>query len=230
YSSLSYYGVSYLAAWTWSSHRKWINKWGWMGITTAGILVGLLTFSMGWLMKNQGCWIHYIKDSFVRAALEDSPVKWTGWEGWPGLMLLIGSTLFSWAAREHLRLLMIGLLWMVWALLVLKIFAWRAEAHTQKPLREFCQEGALSGTLVWPVGFKSYIPFFYGQMRMETSPRVMGDFYLFEQWLLSGKAPFKVAFISRVDRYEPFIRTYSLEIAKKKGGYVLLTFPTAPHP
>lgn len=226
YSSLAYYGIAYLAAWVWHEHRPWIHRWGWLLISVPALLLGLLTVAAGLFMAQLPEWSSLIRDPFVQAILEDSPLRWSGVEGWPGLWLIGGvSILFLLRLRSSFRLVGVGVVLATWQLLTLSSFANRIEAYSQAPLREFCQQAAQEAAVVWPIGFKSYIPFFYGAMQPEASPRLTGDFLRFQNLLLSGQAPFPVYFVSRVDRYEPFMRAHNLQLLARKGGYVLLGLP-----
>lgn len=232
YSSLSYYTVSYVGAWVWQQRRAKGQQSFWTATAIGGLLLGLLTVAAGLLLYHWRSWIGSIQDPFVRAALESQPVQWSGIEGWPGLVLLVGVGLMGVLPLSALgRLLLLGMSLQVWQLATLSVFAWRAEAYSQKPLREFCQEKAREGAILWPVGFKSYIPFFYGRMPLQASPRQVGSLEEFARQLLAGEAPFPVYFVSRVDRYEPFVQVHRLEVIARRGGYVLLGLPNlAPQP
>lgn len=232
YSSLSYYAVSYAAAWVWQ-HRHLRQRYGyWTAIAIGGLLLGLITVAAGLVFYHWRSWITKVQDPFVRAVLEEEPVRWSGTEGWPGLVLLVGIGLVGVLRLSSLgRLGLLGVSLQVWQLATLSVFAWRAEAYSQSALREFCQEKAQEGAILWPVGFKSYIPFFYGQMPLEVSPRQVGSFAAFSQRLLAGEVPLPVYFVSRVDRYEPFVKAHRLEVLARRGGYVLLGLPNlAPQP
>lgn len=226
YSSLSYYGVSYLAAWVWLYHRKWIWTVG-GGLTgLMGLLFALGTLCAGLFMHLWPKWIGQVNDPFVQAAIQNTPLDWKGTEGWPGFVLAGGlAALYLLPWRNTGRLGLLGLVCLLWEALLLRQFAARVETYTQGPLRQFCTEKAQEGALVWPVGFKSYIPFFYGQMSPDASPAVVGDKDLFQQKLLAGEMPFPVYFVSRVDRYKPFQEVHRLEVVEQRGGYVLLALP-----
>jgi len=225
YSSLAYYGVAYLAAWVWMHKRKTL-RWPWVVMGLFLLLAGGLTVAAGWIMTQVPAWIPRIQDPFVRAALLETPLSWSGLEGWPGFLLLGGaSLLWLLPLTPTVRLMSLGFLIMGWQTAVLAVFAPRAEAYSQGPLRAFCKQAAEAHALVWPLGFKTYVPFFYGQMRPEASPRLVGDAWRFEQALLEGRIPHPVLFVSRVDRYEPYLRKHSLQVVARQGGYVLLALP-----
>ncbi|MCX7606411.1 MAG: glycosyltransferase family 39 protein [Bacteroidia bacterium] len=226
YSSLAYFGLSYLASWVWWHRRSWIIRWGWAlgGIFT--LLLGIVTFAAGPIMVEWSRWIEKIQDPFTREAIRTAPILWSGAEGWPGLFLIAGvGVVFLLPVRAHARLFLFGGILFVWQALTLRNFAGRAEAYSQRSLREFCSEKAATGAVVWPLGFKSYIPFFYGRLAPDRSPWVTGSFDSFQAFLLSGEAPFPVYFVSRIDRYEPFMKAHGLLLLEKRGGYVLLGLP-----
>jgi len=222
YSSLAYYGVAYLAAWVWMHRRKTLS-WPWAVIGGVLLLVGVATVAAGWLMTQSAVWAPRLEDAFVRAALLETPLRWSGFEGWPGFILLIGAGLLGLLPlTPTLRLIGLGILLLVWQTAVLAVFAPRVEAYSQGPLRAFCEQAAQAGAIVWPLGFKSYVPFFYGRMRPEASPREMGNVGRFEQALLQSRFAYPVLFVSRVDRYEPYLRAHALQVIARQGGYVLL--------
>lgn len=223
YSSLAYYGLAYLGAWTWQHRRQWIHRWGW-GLMTGGLfLLGLITVAAGFLMTQTELWLPYVRDPFVQAAFAEEPVHWTGWEGWIGFILLVGGSLLVLLRLGNWkRFFLAGALLSVWQVLVLGSFAPRAEAYTQAPLRRFCEEYAAEGAVIWALGFKSYIPYFYGQMEPALSPRLTGSFESFQNLLLGGGLPVPVYFATRIERYEGFVRDYALEVVERQGGYIFL--------
>jgi len=222
YSSLAYYGVAYLAAWVWMHRRKTLS-WPWVVIGVFLLLAGVGTLAVGWLMTQLTTWTPHLKDAFVRAALLETPLRWSGLEGWPGFILLIGAGLLGLLPlTPTLRLIGLGGVLLLWQTAVLAVLAPRVEAYSQGPLRAFCEQAAQAGAIIWPLGFKSYVPFFYGRMRPEASPRLLGDAGQFEQALLQSRIAHPVLFVSRVDRYEPYLRAHALQVIARQGGYVLL--------
>ncbi len=219
YSSLGYYGVTYWAAVSWSGSRR--GPWVSVGLGLLGL--GLVTTGAALLMTRVDWLMRWVSDPFARAALESQPVSWSGWEGWPGLLLLAGmGGLFLIRWRPNQMLLLMGLLMQGWVSATLWVFAPRAEAYSQRPLVDFCKLVALEGGVVWPLGFKSYVPYFYGRMQPAYSPRPWGSVTAFEAALLNGDVGRPVYFVSRVDRYKPFLDTHGLRVVTKEGGYVLL--------
>lgn len=218
YSSLGYFGVTYLAALSWSARQR---PWVVVGLGMLGL--GLLTAGLSVLMTRVTWVMSWVSDPFARAALESKPVVWTGWEGWPGLLLLAGVGglfLSSWRASRLFWLM--GLLFQLWVAVTLFVFAPRAEAYSQGPLVGFCETLAARGAIVWPLGFKSYVPYFYGRMQPAYSPGAWASVAAFEAALLRGEVGRPVYFVSRVDRYEPYLETHGLRLVAKEGGYVLL--------
>ncbi|MCS7297708.1 MAG: glycosyltransferase family 39 protein [Bacteroidia bacterium] len=223
YSSLAYYGIAYMAAWVWTYRHHWIERWGWILFNIGAILFGILTVGGGILMTQTSLWMTKLRDPFVRAAIQDTPLQWSGWEGWMGLILIGGvSFLNLLTLGRWKRLILAGGLVGLWQMLTLATFAPRIELYTQGPLRRFAEEKAAEGAVVWCLGFKSYIPYFYGRMQPGMSPKLTGDPIAFQNFLLSAEVPVPVYFVSRVDRYQSFIRTYSLEVLGYAGGYVFL--------
>lgn len=230
YSSLAYYGIAYLAAWTWVYHQTWIRRWGWGLFGGGAFLLGTMTVISGVIMTQASQWVSYITDPFLQAAIMARPIDWTGWEGWMGFILLFGVSISLLLPMSYWRRLGIMGLWLsLWQMLTLRGFAPRVEAYSQAPLRRFCEEKAAEGAVVWALGFKSYIPYFYGRMEPTFSPRITGSFESFQTLLLTTPMPFPVYFATRVERYEGFLRTYPLEVVGREGGFVFLR-PTGERP
>ncbi len=227
YSSLGYFGVTYLAAMGWQKSRKSASLWLLSG-------VGLLVFAavsgiLPLFMKQVGGWIHWVKDPFAREVLRSRPVAWRGWEGWPGLVALGGlGILFLVPLGAFTRLVGLGLITVAWESFVLWVYVPRVEAYSQAPLVRFCERAAVEGAVVWPLGFKSYVPYFYGRMGPSLSPGKWGSVEAFESALLRGEAG-PVYFVSRVDRYKSFVESLKLQVIEQSGGYVLLSLGSFPN-
>ncbi len=227
YSSLGYFGVNYLAAMGWQKSRKSASLWLLSG-------VGLLVFAavsgiLPLFMKQVGGWIHWVKDPFAREVLRSRPVAWRGWEGWPGLVALGGlGILFLVPLGAFTRLVGLGLITVAWESFVLWVYVPRVEAYSQAPLVRFCERAAVEGAVVWPLGFKSYVPYFYGRMGPSLSPGKWGSVEAFESALLRGEVG-PVYFVSRVDRYKSFVESLKLQVIEQSGGYVLLSLGSFPN-
>ncbi|MDW8088506.1 MAG: glycosyltransferase family 39 protein [Bacteroidia bacterium] len=225
YSSLAYYGIAYLGARVGQEEQGWLRRWGWPSVAAGGILLGFCTVLLGWLMTQRHLWEGLIRDPFAQAALQNTPLNWQGSEGWMGILLIAGISLISLLSiKPHQRLFGLGIVLIIWEILALSSFAPRIEAYTQGPLRAFTEAKAREGALVWPLGFRTAITFFYGNMYPHTSPHLTKDVEAFQTLLLKGEAdlPFAYYFVSRVDRYKPFLEAYPLHVISQEGGYVFL--------
>jgi hypothetical protein len=101
------------------------------------------------------------------------------------------------------------------------VYAPRVEAYSQGPLIRFCQKAAAEGAIVWPLGFKSYAPYFYGRMTPSRSPGQWGNIAAFQAALLRNEVG-PTYFVSRVDRYKELVENLNLQVVERSGGYVLL--------
>ncbi len=220
YSSLGYFGVTYLAAIGWQQSRRVALPWLVNGM--ALLVIVSLSILLPLVMKQVESWLPWVEDSFTQEALRSRPVVWAGWEGWPGLLFLFGlGMLFLLRLHSGVRLIGLGLLVMWWESFVLWVYAPRAEAYSQGPLIHFCKRAAAEGALIWPLGFKSYAPYFYGRIMPSRSPGAWGSIAAFEKALLQDQVG-PVYFVSRVDRYEPLTKDLNLRVIERSGGYVLL--------
>ena len=227
YSSLGYFGVTYLAAIGWHKSRKSALLWLLSG---AGMVVFMAVSGiLPLFMKQVESWLHWVEDPFAREVLRSRPVAWSGWEGWPGLVALGGlGMLFLVPLGALTRLVGLGLITVVWESFVLWVYVPRVEAYSQAPLVRFCERAAAEGAVAWPLGFKSYVPYFYGRMGPSVSPGQWGSVEAFEAALLRGEAG-PVYFVSRVDRYKSFVESLNLQVIEQSGGYVLLLPGSSPN-
>jgi 4-amino-4-deoxy-L-arabinose transferase-like glycosyltransferase len=227
YSSLGYFGVTYLAALGWQKARKTSLPW-----LLSGAGIGLLVAFSALLplfMKQVGLWLEWVRDPFAQEVLRSQPVAWSGWEGWPALLILAGlGLLFIVQLGSVARIAGLGLLTMGWESFVLWVYAPKAEAYSQGPLIRFCQQAAAEGAIVWPLGFKSYAPYFYGRMMPSRSPGQWGNVAAFQAALLRNEVG-PTYFVSRVDRYRELVENLNLQVVERSGGYVLLSPRAMPH-
>ena len=226
YSSLGYFGVTYLAVIGWQKNRKTSLPWLISGIGL--LLLMAVSGILPLFMKQVGSWLHWVKDPFAQEALRSRPIAWSGWEGWPAMLLLGGlGILFLTRLGTMARLAGLGVIIMIWESFVLWVYAERAEAYSQAPLVRFCQRAAAEGAIAWPLGFKSYIPYYYGRMMPPLSPGKWGSMEAFEAALLRNEVG-PVYFVSRVDRYKSLMESLNLQLIEQSGGYVLLLVGSSP--
>ncbi len=167
YSSLSWIPLTYLATDYLYRHREGFRwaKAGWIILFALGLFWLAVLVLVPLLGRNPGWISHWIADPFALSALQAS-VNWPWFTWLPALFMAVALAL---AFRETVRgssyravvLLMIGNIVLVQAATYL--FVPRIEAYSQRAAVELVEEAGANGHYVLSIGFKSYIPFFYGR-------------------------------------------------------------------
>jgi 4-amino-4-deoxy-L-arabinose transferase-like glycosyltransferase len=224
YSSLCYFPVTYFGAY---GINRIINnrtqKYQWINIiySTVGILYGIAVLLLPFLMihKNRILEAGWIKDEFAAANLQ-ADVNWTGFEGVPGLILIIGIivALTFMKTRKRVISYIIFISSMLWIILCLVIFTPRIEKISQNALIEFCKAHAGEDCYVETLGMKSYAHLFYTGKKVPVNARSYDP-----EWLLTGEIDKPVYFILRNRSAEKYRKLYPfLKTFEEKNGYVFL--------
>ncbi|MGQ9863471.1 MAG: ArnT family glycosyltransferase [Bacteroidia bacterium] len=224
YSSFAYYAISFAASWAVLFRWRTILPYVAAGVGIWGIGVGSLIFTLPlWAMK-KNLWIKYIQNPFAQAALQHTSLSWSYWEGWWGIVVIWITTTAFWAVRRRTVLYrLLGLLGIVW-LGVMHTFIPKIIAYTQGPAVEFCKRWAGQEVYLHSIGYKTYVPYFYGQLRpwQTHGGRALSP-EAFENYLLSGEIDRPAVFISRIDRYQAYLKHFpQLQVLGSVGGYIFL--------
>ena len=175
YSSLCYFPLTYLAA---QSVEEYISQ-NWKLESWAKVLLGVTGFpfvAAPILM----CWLGFHTD-YLKALLKSDPfaaenlnaaIHWTGWEFLPGLMLfclLVYFFIAQFRGSFRLSFMMLFAGVAVYIQFALICFIGRIEHISQHANIEFWQSKAVEDCFLLPYGYKTYTPYFYGQVRPATA-------------------------------------------------------------
>jgi 4-amino-4-deoxy-L-arabinose transferase-like glycosyltransferase len=221
YSSLTYFPITFFAAYFLYYLLKGKRKWRWYHATlllTIGIVWGSAIMLTPLLGVNIEALKEYINDDFAVANL-DAIVYWSNKEAFYGLAyiaaLVSASILFSLKHKRVALSLMIISTCMI-IQVVMTLFVPRIEKYTQNAAIEFYKSKQGEECYVEVLNFKSYAHLFY----TKKLPNL--KFYTKEQ-LLNEDVEFPVYFVCKNIHEETIFNKYSnLEKIGEKNGFVFL--------
>ena len=195
YSSLCYYPLSFLAAW--SLYNIVTGKWKmerWMRILLVVTSFPFIVAPIGaaWVGQHIDKVSPYVKVEDIDADITAN-VAWSGWEFLPGLLLLIVVVLsLIWFKQQKNRraiyLLFIGTA--VYMQISLFFFIGRVEGYSQRAPIEFWQSHADEDCYMTTYHYASYTQYYYGKARPYPNKN-----YTDKDWLLTGDVDKKVYII-----------------------------------
>lgn len=210
YSSMTYYPVSFLAAW-WL-HQNWnaVKSSGW--IKTIGLTLLVLIGCVLWLFPYAGMHIDrlpdYVQvDQFTLGAITE-PVKWELDDFIPALWftVLTFAVIILWARNKRSVAVYVGSIGMaVWVNLALIFFVKKIEHYTQRASVEFCESLKGQNVEIIPFRYKSYLPYFYADKPVKKA----GD-----KW--------NVYYITRIENRDKLDELPPVEELYQKGGFIFL--------
>lgn len=222
YSSLTYYPLSFLAAWSLygllyeaAPTPRWM-KFS-LGFSALPFVLFPLVATWGGLNMEQVKPL-FKKDPFVSGNLE-AVVHWTGWEFIPGLLLLLVLGFFfarlsSWRGGTRYLLLFLGTA--IYLQTVFYFLLNKIEAISQRAHIEFWESLQDKDAYYMSYGFKTYTFYFYGKMKPPSDPR-----YHDRQWLIKGELDKPLYFSSKIQsiRYLPEEMPDAEFLYQKNGFY-----------
>lgn len=224
YSSLTYFPLTFLAAW----HIYGLQKGRWKFNNVHFITFLMLTVVLG-IAFTLGGMLNVLKpyllplieqDIFAHTMLSKS-VSERPWEPFIGMLFLFGSTTALWLLRKGTTEIGIPLLFgstfvTVW--LVAAMIAPKIEQYTQRDLVDFYEEKRSETCYLRPLHMHSYAHLFYGEAKPDLDPRSREV-----NWLAWEKVDRPVYFIARnkdigqVHRWFPHI-----QVIEQRGPFVVM--------
>lgn len=227
YSSLAYFPMTYLAAWSLVSisdgrqKLKGYTKALYIGI---GSIFALALIAFPIVMYNIESFLPSVTDKFTHAILS-ADVVWSGFETLIGVFFLISLIIsFRFLLRAEILkgAVTIFAATAISIFLFLPVVAPKIEQYTQRAAIEFYKSKSGEDAYIYALGFKSYAQHFYSRKEIDQSAYSknmnMGEF---RDWLLEGeidRAAYFVTFNKRLHRYEQ----YNLTQLYEKNGFVFL--------
>lgn len=225
YSSMCYFPLTYLGALVLhrilrgeGSFRPWMQ----VLLVAIGGLYILATLGLPLLMPYADQLRHLLKDPFARAALE-APVRWTGMEGAPGVLLILMLTWFFWAYHGGRKARAIGVLFggtAVFVMGTLYMFVGRIEAYSQRAAIDFFKAHAAEDVYMITHGYKSYAHLYYGRQPAHPHPSRTD-----KNWLLSGDTDKDVLLSAKINKVSQLSEYPELVETGRSNGFVFFRRP-----
>ncbi len=229
YSSLSYFPVTFFAAYTMYKIIKGefeIKKSTQFSIAILGVIFSILFIAFPLVLMNINIFLPKITDEFTREILK-ADVKWYGYEVIVGLFILLSVILYLIFSKQKKILMSYYTLFFGFAislLIFLRIMAPKIESYTQQAPIEFFKSLQNKDVYVSTLGYKSYAPYFYKKVEFKNSKyykkMTSGDF---DEYLLIGKIDKSAYFSVKINNLDNYL-TQQPELIElyRKNGFVFL--------
>lgn len=222
YSSLCYFPLTFLAAW--SVYRVRIMDKGWKKATdvlliTTGVSISLLVIVLSFI-DHYKAWIiaqGWIKDPFAIGCLS-ADGGWKGYEFIAGLIPVIGLIMyFTSRQRNYLAAIYkFGIAIAVFLFLSMVMIVPRVEAYSQRAAVDFFITVSKEVAYIETKGYKSYAHLFYGKVSNPHNPKAKDV-----NWLLKGDIDKPAYFVIKINKKAQFMATYAdAELLYEKNGFV----------
>jgi hypothetical protein len=214
YSSLVYYPVSFLSAWTICRYLDGKHQWKIWHISLSifvVLIIGIALFGLPLAGQN----IEWLKssftfDPFTKGSLE-AQVKWSAMDYIPAIWFIgiIGLFLFliKKAKRENAIITLFSGIG-IFVTVALIFFIGKIERYSQHAAVEFCESVEGKQVEIKTIGFKSYLPFFYAKKPVPDTAIVAEDVKHF--------------YILRADKRKKLEDLPELKILYEKNGFIFL--------
>jgi 4-amino-4-deoxy-L-arabinose transferase-like glycosyltransferase len=229
YSSLSYFPVTFLAAYTMhkilsGEIRNKISTT--IGVSVMGVILTILFIGFPLLLMNIDSFLPKITDKFTNALLQ-ADVTWSGFELIVGIVMVAGTGLFIFYSRREEYLKSYFAIYLATALtifLFMPVMAPKIEAYTQRAPIEFFKSLQGKDVYVHTLGYKSYAPFFYQKKEFTNSKyalKLTGKEY--QEFLLTGNISKPAYFSAKINKLDRFLALQpDLKELYRKNGFVFL--------
>ena len=214
YSSLSYYPISFLSAWTICRYLDGMHRWNaWhlalsisviTIVLSAVIALPLIGQNLEWLSSN------FTFDAFSRKTLE-AEVQWSYVDFIPAVWMIfvIGSFVAFWRNhKQHIALASLFGGTAIFVNITLISFIGKIESYSQRAAVEFCESKAGEQVEIKTIGFKSYLPYFYAKKPAPDSTRSVESLPHF--------------FILKEDKRKRLEEFPEMKILYEKNGFIFL--------
>ena len=230
YSSLAYYPITFLAAYTIYHviyrQGKWKKHFTIM-VIAVGLILSLSFTAFPIIMYNIDSVIPKISDRFTKELLK-TEVRWSGYEFLTGIfyfIFILASFIYI-IRKEYLKTVisLFGSTAII-VFMVLSVLAPKIEPYTQGAPIDFYTTLKGKDVYVEPLGYKSYAHLFYTKkppyLSQYISEKIPND-VKFRDWLLEGDINRDAYFVAKNKKADKYIENYDLEVLYRKGGFVFM--------
>lgn len=202
YSSLAYYPLTFLSAltlWHIVQSKLTYTAWYHVGIFIIGLMITGISLALPWAgMHIEDIKPLFEKDPFALANL-NADISWSNWDYIPGIimfMVLLAYAIVSVFKRSRaFKILFLGTA--VWVFAGLIFFIGKVERISQNASVEFFESQSTKDVYVTTFGYKSYVPWFYSEIRPHTNPKATNP-----EWLLYGETDKPVLISTKITSRE----------------------------
>ncbi|MBN2813539.1 MAG: glycosyltransferase family 39 protein [Bacteroidales bacterium] len=226
YSSLCYFPLTFLAAWSvyhWNSlSAKW-RKTIILLVVFMGAILAVGTIGITYIEKYKAWLISrgWVSDPFAIGCLE-ADAGWKGYEFAAGVLLLAGIAAFAFFSRKGSMLkptLVITATLPLFMFLAMYLIVPRIEAYSQRAAIDFFRSVSREDAYLETIGYKSYAHLFYGRIRNHTHEKARD-----KSWLLTGDIDKPAYFSVKISRKEKFIKEFPhIEYMYEENGFVFFS-------
>ena len=221
YSSLCYFPLTFLAAYYVDfllRQKRALPGWLRISLVATTLIYAFATALLPWLGQHTEVLLPHLNDPFAAANLQ-AEVDWSSPLNYlPAALLLLSLILFLSSLRNGrpgpaILSVLVGTALFVQA--GLYCFVGKIEAYSQRAAVEFCESLAGQEVYIKAVGYKSYVPFFYGKIDADGSPSRHD-----QNWLLTGPIDRDAFFLTKIHRADALRAFPDLEEIGQKNGFV----------
>ena len=227
YSSMAYIPIAYFGAqrlYRLYRARGKVAHWQLVGFALLGLLWSILLIAIPYLLHNKSQWMEYLNDPYLISVFKlDVHVPSSSYL--PGFVFLVFTALSvvlmirkAYFKMVLIHLLLISLMMGLFARFTLPII----ESYSQGALVEFFDQYADEDVYMATIGFKSYIPYYYGQVMLQNS-------YGYNKKELLNEPLDRPLYFSVKIGKEPTIEEGSgVEFLYEKGGFLFFRKNSKP--
>lgn len=175
YSSLSYYPISFLSAWSICRYLDGQQKWNaWvLSLSISVITIILIAVAALPLIGQHLDWVSstFTFDVFSKKAME-ADVTWSLMDLIPAIWMVCVLIAFAslWRSKKHsYALISLFAGTALFVNIALVFFIGKIESYSQRAAVEFCESKAGEQVEIKTIGFKSYLPYFYAKKPVPDS-------------------------------------------------------------
>ena len=226
YSSFAYFPIVYLAVNSIDQYllgkMKWKRYQQVMLLSITGIWAIVFVIAPFLFMHLEWLKPLFSADLFAMANLNAS-VNWNYIYLFPGILFLVGliiGAVFIYRNKFRLGLIVICIACILLIQSILTFFVPNIEQYTQHAAIEFFKSLKEKDVYVKPLGYKSYAPYFYAEVKPYSNKNAYND-----DWMIHGKIDKPVYLVTRIDRKQEVLEKYGskLIILYEKNGFVFMT-------
>jgi hypothetical protein len=239
YSSLAYFPLTFLSAYTLYNFKSHWSKWESGLLIFTGFIFATMILLIPMVLQSPQLIMPLIKDEFTKSALE-ADGRWAGGEFLVSFIMFAGiftALFFNYLKKINQAILILFISSMITINITIISFTPRIARYSQGAMLSFFNEKRDQDCYTDIIGFKSYIHLFYGGRKEEDvknsvfliwlenrHPEFNGDPVVyrkyFSEWLLYGNIDKPAYFVTNIRKEVTFNKLPQLKRLYEMNGYV----------